>query len=56
MKSDLPKIVVGGGPMLKIFKKYPEVTLQDIKKGKILLTFTGMRVLFFSKTIHSVLF
>lgn len=35
MKSDLPKIVVGGGPMLKTFqKKYPEVTFVGYKKGK----------------------
>ena len=35
MESDLPKVVVGGGPMLKTFKrKYPKVTFAGFKKGK----------------------
>ena len=35
MESGLPKVVVGGGPMLKTFKrKYPKVTFAGFKKGK----------------------
>ncbi len=40
MKSDLPKVVVGGGPSLKSYaKKYPDVDFVGFKRGEELADF-----------------
>ena len=58
MESDLPKVVVGGGPSLKSYqKKYPDVEFVGFKVGNELADFyrDAACLYFHLKPIHLVL-